>query len=603
VIACPFCKAPNETGAEFCGNCGKPLPGVATDPGSTPAAKSQPEAAVPPVPSGGLAPAGSPPQATASKPAAPSPALTWPASAVTGAAPSAIVCPNCGETNHPSREFCWKCASDLHPKPPPKPPSRFGRSFWISFGLSSLVGLAVVVGGAQLLGPKAETPITLARSNGDPVEFAVTPGKPQPLPKLPTDSTIQLASYKQAVSQATGTPGNADFQGRPPWWNDAVPRVPPVSQFDGGPLAKVNCVMASGAMLARLAYGIVTSGTQLRGLQDDQDNATNYADLSTAVQRGWGVKFYKGDLSALQLRALLWAGAGAVIGVVYGQIPVGVRLQESFTGNHSIYIDAFRPAGPDGPAAYYVMDPIGHTWAGYKGGWWPAEDVERAAKAHSAGRISATWAFAGGVVPKNHPILPHDAYPSGPGESPVPTLAPSTGPSQAPADPMPSGDTVLLNDPGIGDPPIDVPIFIPADFVTNLYLVDPNQGAPACATVPPPPGCPVGIVGIADFGAGIPVATPQPSPITLLYANPIAIGTYQIIFSAPPNTQQALWLWNSAGGGALVQQPVEQGLIGGNPVSISTITVDPSGNFSFMATASGAGTSAFSTVGSLVVSQ
>ncbi len=422
---------------------------------------------------------------------------------------------------------------------------------------------------------------------------------PQPLAQLPTNSTIQLASYNQAAAATA----SVDSTGHAPWWNDTVPRIPAVSQFDGGPLAKVNCVMASGAMLARLSYGIVTSGTQLRGLQDDQANATNYADLGTAVQRGWGVSFHKGDLTALELRSLLWAGAGAVIGVVYGEIPVGIRLQESFTGNHSIYIDAFRPDGPDGPAAYYVMDPIGHTWAGYRGGWWPADDVERAAYAHSNGKISATWAFAGGIVPKDHPILPRNAYPKGPGQSAAPTVEPTEGPSAAPVDPMPTGDTTLATDPGIGDPPPDIPIFLPASFVTNLYLVDPAQGIPPCTTVPPPAGCPIGIVGVTDFGISIPIATPPPSEVQFLYMNPIAVGTYQIIFTAPPNTQQSLWLWNSAGGGALQQQPVEQGLIGGNPVSISTITVDPAGNFSFLATASGNGTSSFSTVGSLVVGQ
>jgi hypothetical protein len=454
----------------------------------------------------------------------------------------------------------------------------------------------VVAGGASLLAPHttASSPLTVSRPNGDPVEFAVQPGTPKPLAQLPTNSTIQLASYKQA---ATAT-GALDAQGNAPWWNASLPRVPAVSQFDGGPLAKVNCVMAAGAMLARLGYGIVTSGSQLRGLQDDQADATNYADLSTAVGRGWGVRFLKGDLSPLELRALLWAGAGAVIGVVYGEIPVDVRLQESFTGNHSIYIDAFRPAGPDGPAAYYVMDPIGHTWAGYKGGWWPAEDVERAAKAHSGGVISATWTFAGGVVPKDHKILPRDAYPAGP------TAGPTTAPTAGPNDPMPTGDTTLAADPGIGDPPPDIPVFVIPNFVTNLYLVDPAQGLPTCTVVPAPAGCPAGIVGVTDFGGPlIPVASPPPNNINFLYMNPIAVGTYQIIFTAPPDTQQTLWLWDSSGGGALQPTTVEQGLIGGNPVSISTITVDPSLNVSFLATATGSGTSSFSTVGSLVVGQ
>ena len=579
MIACPFCGTSNESGAEFCGNCGKPLAAAAT------AATAAPKATAAPQPAPTAAPA-----------PAPAPASAWPAAASSSTL-AAVICPNCGETNHPSRTFCWKCASALHPAPPPKPPARFGRSFWVSFALSSLVGLAVVVGGATLLAPRtvASAPITLARPNGDPVEFAVQPGTPTPLAQLPTNSTIQLASYKQGPAATA----SVDSTGHAPWWNDTVPRIPPVSQFDGGPLAKVNCVMASGAMLARLAFGIVTTGSQLRGLQDDQNNATNYADLSTAVQRGWGVGFHKGDLTALQLRSLLWAGAGVVIGVVYGDIPVNVRLQESFTGNHSIYVDAFRPAGPDGPAAYYVMDPIGHTWAGYRGGWWPAEDVERAGYAHSGGRISATWAFAGGVIPKDHRILPRADYPTG---SAAPTVGPTAGPSAAPADPMPTGDTTLVADPGIGDPPPDIPIFLPASFVTNLYLVDPAQAIPPCTTVPAPPGCPVGIVGITDFGGfSIPVATPPPPDIRFLYMNPIAVGTYQIIFSAPPNTLQSLFLWNSAGGGALQQQPVEQAVIAGNPVSISTITVDPSQNISFLATASGNGTSSVSTVGSLVV--
>jgi hypothetical protein len=569
VITCPFCGSPNEAEASFCGNCGKSLAAAAA-----PAPAQQPTAPPPP------------PEAPIASPAQAAPV-----------APVTVTCPNCGSPNHPSRTFCWKCAAPLRELPAPKV-ARFDLGFWVTFLLSSVVGVAVVVGSAALLhiGKSDISPVAFTRPNGDPIQFAVTPGTPKPLPKLPTNSTIQLASYKQAATATLGP----DANGHAPWWNDSVPRIPAVSQFDGGPQAKINCVMASGAMLARLGFGIVTSGSQLRALQDSQGGPTNYADLSTAVSRGWGVTFLKGDLSALELRALLWAGAGAVIGVVYGEVPVNVRLQESFTGNHSIYIDAFRPAGPDGPAAYYVMDPIGHTWAGYKGGWWPADAVEKAAYAHSGGKISATWAFAGGVVPKNHPILPRDAYPTEP--TAAPSLEPTSQPSAGTGDPMPTGNTTLSADPGIGDPPPDVPQWIPADFVTNLYIVDPSISLPTCATTPTPPGCPVGVIGIADFsGPLIPVATPPPSPITLLYANPIAVGTYQIIFSAPADTQQSLWLWNSNGGGALVQQPVEQGLIGGNPVSFSTITVDPAGSFSFLATATGAGTSASSTIGSLVI--
>ena len=513
-------------------------------------------------------------------------------------APIGIPCPNCGSPNHPDRTFCWKCAAELHPGPPPKRPSPFDRQFWITFAISGLVGLALVVSGSFILRP-AEPPttsISVTPPNANPVTVSLQQGTPQALPKLSSDQHIQLAAYTQAAQSSTPP----DYSNGAPWWNDTVPRVPAISQFDGGPQQAINCVMASGAMLARLAFGIVTTGTQLRSLQSDQGGPTNYQDLGNAVSAGWGVHFFKGDLTAVQLRSLLWAGAGAVIGVVYGDIPTDVRLQESFTGNHSIYIDAFRPAGPDGPAAYYVMDPIGRTWAGYRGGWWPASDVEAAAYAHSNGMISATWAFAGGVVPANHRILPREDYPT---PSSGPSAEPTAIPSISPVDPMPSGDTNLSADPGIGDPPPVIPNIVIPNFVTDLYIPDPaGQSVQLCAVTPAPAGCPNGVPAIAIFGGGtgIPIATPQPSLVNFLYVNPIAVGTYQVFFTAPPNTQQSLFLWGS-GGGPLQQQPVEQTLINGSPVSMSTITVDPTGNFSFLATANGAGTSASSTVGSLVL--
>ena len=48
------------------------------------------------------------------------------------------------------------------------------------------------------------------------------------------------------------------------------PRVAAITQFDGGPFANANCTLASGAMLARLGWGIVTTGSTLRTLQSDQ---------------------------------------------------------------------------------------------------------------------------------------------------------------------------------------------------------------------------------------------------------------------------------------------------------------------------------------------
>ena len=64
------------------------------------------------------------------------------------------------------------------------------------------------------------------------------------------------------------------------------PRIQPITQFDGGPFQGSNCTLASGSMLARLGYGIVTNGSTLRTLQDDQEGGTDLNDLNQALFRG-----------------------------------------------------------------------------------------------------------------------------------------------------------------------------------------------------------------------------------------------------------------------------------------------------------------------------
>jgi hypothetical protein len=477
----------------------------------------------------------------------------------------------------------------------------------VRFILGAALGAGAAVGTAAITAPPlivstahAGSPITLTAQGGTELKFALQPDAPKPLAPLPATSTIQLTSFENAPASFSPSANVL-----PPWWNASVPRVPAITQFDGGPLQNANCTMASGAMLARLAFGIVTTGSQLRALQNDREGYSNLSDLQTAIGRGWGVRFLTGALSPLQLRALLYAGAGAEVIGNYGALPVALRLQKSFTGNHAIYIDAFRPPGPDGPAAYYVMDPLGPTWAGYKGDWWPADEVERFATAYGGGSIHTAWAFAGGVVPTDHPILPPDAYPSA---TPSPSESPSESPGASPSasveptatDPMPTGNLPLGNDPGAGTPPPIVPKFPRVDFLTNVFQVEP--GLLGCASQPTPPGCPRGIIGVIDLpGLTTATASGPPIQIKLLYANPIGPGTYQIIFESPPDSQSALWLWGSAGGGKLEEAAVESGVLDGKTVSIATITLDPNADFSFVATATGDGVRAISPVGSLDV--
>jgi hypothetical protein len=241
------------------------------------------------------------------------------------------------------------------------------------------------------------------------------------------------------------------------------------------------------------------------------------------------------------------------------------------------------------------MDPIGHTWQGYRGSWWPAEHVERFAAQLIGGRINTLWAFPGGTVPTNHPVLPPEWYPSvtpvPPGETPGPSL---------PADPMPTDDLPIIADPPVGDPPGDLPHFPDSHFESDVFeVIEPDFRG--CRTIPRPKGCPNGIIGIIDLSGLKGLATPPPvRDIKLLYANQIEPGKYQVLIETPPGSKAELFFWSGAGD-TLKAATIESGLLDGKAVSIATIALDPTADYSFMATASGDGVRSVSTVGSLTV--
>jgi hypothetical protein len=523
-----------------------------------------------------------------------------------------IACPNCGTPNAPTRLFCVKCATQLRAEalPPKKPPFRLHRGMILPFVLSLVIGLGATIGGARLgaivlarapQGTPApgSTPVTIPGTDGTTAGFELTPLDPKPVDQLPDNANVRLVDYEQPTPTEVNDP-----EYRPKWWSDSFPRVPAITQFDNGPLEKSNCVMAAGAMLAELAFGIVTTASRMRSLQSDQEGATSYGDLNAALQKGWGVSLLRGLLSATQFRALSYAGAGIVVSLNYGALPVATRYQKNFTGNHSVYVDGFTPEGPDGRPAYWVMDPIGHSWPGYKGGWWPADDVEAAALARNNGRINAAWAFAGGIVPDVHKILPPGAYPgatphpTNPGETAGPVVTEGPGAS---GDPMPTGDVdVPADDPDIGDDQTEIPAWTTVDIQTNVYLVEPKPDGLACTVQPVPVTCPGGIIGVIGAGGANDPTAPPIAPITMLYADVIAPGTLQIYYSVPPDSTSQLWFFGGAGIPVL-QTPTQEATLGGTNVSVSTISVSTAGTFNFFATSSGGGATGISTMGTLVV--
>jgi hypothetical protein len=478
----------------------------------------------------------------------------------------------------------------------------------IRFVLAAVIGLGGALGVAAVTAPPVsnllpgpETAFELTADTGDEVAAfgltAIPEQEPVALQALPNDAVLQLVSFVEPGTEP-GTGGAS----RPAWLlPTGYPRVPPITQFDGGPLGSANCTMASGAMLARLGYGIVTTGSQLRALQPDQVGGTSIADLQVAIAT-WGVSFSQGAISPLQLRALLYAGAGAVLQVAYGTIPVSLRLQKDFTGGHAIYLDGFRPAGTDGPAGYFVIDPLGPTWAGYTGAWLPADIVEAAALAFGGGTAYTAWAFPGGTAPANPPLLPPSAFPDAtpaPGVTPDPLATPTPIPSSPP---LPSAEPSLVAPPA-GDLPPAVPSdwWIPKwkDIVEGGVVMSPIWTA---CIVDPAPWCPGGIIGIWPAQATAPPTLPplQVVNINFLFANPIGGGLMQVIFDVPDGATPLLQFWNAGEpSGRLMSAPsIEAAILDGKKVQVATFPIAQGADYNFVASAQALGVKAISAVGS-----
>lgn len=376
---------------------------------------------------------------------------------------------------------------------------------------------------------------------------------PTPLGPPPGDQLIQLVSFNK-----DNPPGPREAA---PWWSSsAVPRVPHITQFDGGPLEGVNAVPAAGAMLARLGFGIVTTGSQLRALGSDQEGGTSLASFAEALADRGDVIFSEGYLASANLRELLSLGAGAVIVVDYGSIPEAERQQTDFVGLHAIYVDGFRPASSPDPAAYYVLDPMAISSQGYQGDWWPADLVDRAAMAFGERRIVALWAFAGGVNPT----------------------------------PAPSGAGPL--DEAIGDEPSpqwpkNADRFL-VESATGGLEIEPLLAV--CLDPPTPAYCPTGLPATYDPPVGgLAASAPPPTavgPLDLLYTDVPQPGVWRTILEAPAGSAPTFSYWPADGSGPVLRAVAAAATLGGKQVWMVTVPIpQAAGDFAFLASTVEAG--------------
>ena len=470
------------------------------------------------------------------------------------------------------------------------------------FGISAIVTATLTLGVASVVVQSKPSPPT---SRGLGTAQAALAGfmtmanlskPPSPLGPPPQDQLIQLVSFNKDAPPPT-------FGERAPWWTPAgIPRVPHITQFDGGPYGSVNSVMAAGAMLARLAYGIPTTGSQLRSLtSNERSGGTTLADLDEALQGGWHVGLGRGTLSPLDFRALMYAGAGAVIIVAYDQVPIDLREQPGFFGAHAIYLDAYRSGSNGRDGEYFAMDPMGGPW-GSRGDWWSADVVERAAMVFADGGIAAAWAFAGGIVPHgSYPPLPPADFPEDPGNSPEPA-SPSLEAlptAHAPSDPT---EALPVGDPGPATPP-ETGDYAASRSLEGVGNIDVFLGV--CVTSPPPAFCPPGVPAVYPTPKIAPPTLPPlvgHGPLDLLYSDTPQPGIQRTIFSAPPGVEPTFSYWPADGSAPALTADVEAATLDGKPVWIATFPVQP-GTYDFMAYTRQAGVVSTTEVGAIQFGQ
>ena len=405
----------------------------------------------------------------------------------------------------------------------------------VLFGVMVVVGFIVssaVVQATQDRSPRSATtdapdyvlagaPDTPGGS-AQPIAFNVEPsGSPEALESLaPADLTAAADTLLGAEPAVYKNPSG-------------FPRIPPISQFDGGPFQGANCTLTSGAMLARLGYGIVTSGSTLRTLQDDQDGGTDLNDLNQALWRGYGVSFPTGYLRPEQLKNLLAKGYGAVIQGDYSKIPRSLRLQKDFLGGHAIYLDGYYPGNPDKdiPEAYYVIDPLGRAHSGYEGDWWPASVVDEFATAFGGGdHIPAMWAFPPGGVPPE--VIGPDVLPiphgggGGGSSTPEPGVTPAPGESASPSVPpvLEPGDLPPVT------PSVDTPFDTYPDLGGQILI----PILEICLGDPPPSGCPTGVEATFQFNPGTVLQIPPGPTVTVVFVDSDRPNTAIVGFTVDP---------------------------------------------------------------------
>jgi hypothetical protein len=208
------------------------------------------------------------------------------------------------------------------------------------------------------------------------------------------------------------------------------------------------------------------------------------------------------------------------------------------------------------PEAYYVIDPLGHPWAGYQGAWWPATLVDAFMHALSGSdRVAAMWAYPPGGTPPD--VVGPDVVPippdSGPGASTPPTPSGSPGASESPSaspseSPTPSGSFVPPPPPEPGDGVTLVPSSVLVAFEASQGGLEVMPVFDYCLIEPRPPGCPSGVEATVRLNV-TDILQPPPGPaVSVLFADTSTTGEAMVGFTVNPATSADVRFWPAATG-------------------------------------------------------
>jgi hypothetical protein len=172
-----------------------------------------------------------------------------------------------------------------------------------------------------------------------------------------------------------------------------MPYTPDVyHQLDGSAFAQANCVPSTGTMLmdrASVAKWRVPAPT-LRTMSGDTSGGMSYSQIAPVVAKATANEVVPTVVTTDRagLKALIAAGHGAGVSILCSVTINTPYHTGSYTGGHSIYVNAWRYNASLGRDEFLVEDPGRGTSTNPLGPvWWPAWLLYKAAEARSAGSI------------------------------------------------------------------------------------------------------------------------------------------------------------------------------------------------------------------------